>query len=114
MTAFRQNLKPHTMIPWVLALLAVFGWNLVAQQQVPLRKSAPLNGGSVTQLASEAAPTGAPGDLQLVLGGGSFDGIRLRQPDARRLAIAPSREILGETRRDAAVQGRAPPLPAGC
>ena len=114
MTNFRQHLHPHAMIPWVVALLAVFGWNLLAQQQVPLRKSAQLSGGSVTQLTSDAAPTGATSDLQLGLANGAFDGIHLRQPDARRLAIVPSREILCETRRDAAVQGRAPPLPADC
>ena len=112
MTTFRQKLHPHVLIPWVVALVALFGCNVFAQQKPQLRKSAHLDGGSLTQLTTEVAPSGATNHSLLGLANGSYDGISLREPAAQRLAISSERGKVDNSRREGAVQGRAPPTSA--
>ena len=114
MTAFRQKLQPHALIPWVLALVALFGCNLLAQQKASLRKSAHLDSGSVTQLADESLPSSATTNPLLGLTSGSSNSISLTEPAAQRLAIDPRWEKAEITRRSGTVQGRAPPTSASC
>lgn len=114
MTSFRQKLHPHVLIPWVLALVALFGCNLLAQQKASLRKSAHLDNGGVTQLADESAPSSTTTNPLLSLTSGSSNGISLTEPAAQRLAIDPHWGKIEINRRSGTVQGRAPPASASC
>ncbi|MFC7339563.1 hypothetical protein ACFQY0_20395 [Haloferula chungangensis] len=114
MTTFRQKLHPHVLIPWVFALVALFGCNVLAQQKASLRKSAHLDGGSVTQLANDTNPSSTPTTPLLGLTGNANHGSNLTVPAGLRLAIGPLISRIETIRRSGAVQGRAPPAPANC
>jgi hypothetical protein len=114
MTTFRQKLQPHALIPWVLALVALFGCNVLAQSKASLRKSAHLDGSGVTQLADESTPSGVTSNPILGLTSGPIDAIGLSHPSPQRIAISPCQGRIEITRRGGAVQGRAPPASASC
>ena len=114
MTTFRQKLHPHVLIPWVLALVALFGCNVLAQPKASLRKSAHLDGGSVTQLADEGAPSTAPSTFLLGLTNGAFDGVSLNAPSPQRIGIGARSGQVEIALRGGVVQGRAPPVTVSC
>ncbi|MGB6220168.1 hypothetical protein [Haloferula sp.] len=113
MITFRQKLQPHVLIPWVFALVALFGCNLLAQQKASLRKSAQLDGGSVTLLADEDAPPNTA-NPPTSLAGPTLDGTTLSEPAFQRIAIAPFRNQVALASSNGTVQGRAPPATETC
>ena len=114
MTTFRQQLHPHALIPWVFALVALFGCNLLAQQKASLRKSAQLDGGSVTLVADEDGASSTTTTTLTSLTGVSFDGLSLNGPPIQRIAVDLCRSRCVFPSHGGAVQGRAPPVTDHC
>jgi hypothetical protein len=104
------------MIPWVVALVALFGCSVVASSKVVLRNSAQMNGDCdcSTQIENEGAPMlvakrYTPGTTN---GSSMSFGLRLAAP--QRIGIDQSGERFELTRHGGVVQGRAPPLGVCC
>lgn len=53
MSADRQRPLRNVMIPWVITLLALFGWNALAPEHARTRKGDGLGGIGLSQIADE-------------------------------------------------------------
>ena len=112
MTTFRHKLHSCSMIPWVVALVALFGCSVVASPTAVLRNSAQINGDCdcSSQSEDEGAPMFVVDRYTPGIANGSSSSFGLRLPAPQRIGIDPGRERFEFTRRGGLVHGRAPPL----
>ncbi len=116
MTTLRHKLHSYSMIPWVVALVALFGCSVVASPKVVLRNSAEINGDCdcSTQSEDEGAPLFIAKRYTPGITNGSVNSLGLRLPAPERIGIDPNRERFEFTRRGGVVRGRAPPFGVFC
>lgn len=114
MTASEKRLVPSALIPWVFALVALFGCNALAPNPVAVRKGKYADGSSVSQVAAVALPVGTISTPLVFLAPDPSDGIKSKSLSSTRLAIESGRELAVVTVRSGEVQGRAPPMLERC
>jgi hypothetical protein len=98
------------MIPWVFALVVLFGWNAFAGNRGLVRKNPCPDGVSLSQLADDLqAPRGVVQSSNFV-GPPTLDRFKAADPASMRLGIEILRDLPTAGARAGAVQGRAPPV----
>ncbi len=114
MTASDKRLVPSALIPWVFALVALFGCNALAPTPVAVRKGKYQDGSSVSQVADVALPAGNVATPLVFLAPDPSDGIQLNGLTSTRLGIENSRDSAVFSDRSGEVRGRAPPVEEDC
>jgi hypothetical protein len=104
------------MIPWVVALVALFGCSVIASPNVVLRNSAVIDDDcdSASQLANEGATVLSAKRYIPGIANGSAKRFALRMPVLQRIDFDPCEEHFVLARRGGFVQGRAPPVGVFC
>jgi hypothetical protein len=104
------------MIPWLVALLALFGCTVVASPNVVLSNAALIDddGDSASQIVNEGATVLSVKRYIPSIVNGSAKGLCLRLPVLQRIDFDPCEEHVVLTRLVRVVQGRAPPLGVFC
>ena len=114
MTTPHKRLVPSALIPWVFALVALFGCNALAPNPVAVRKGKYQDGSSVSQVATETLPAGGIATPLVFLAPDPADGIKLNGLSSTRLGIENSRNLAVVNVRGGEVRGRAPPAGVDC
>jgi hypothetical protein len=104
------------MIPWLVALVALFGCTVVASPNVVLSNAAVIDNDEdcASQIVNEGATVLSVKRYIPGIVNGSAKGLCLRLPVPQRIDFAPCEEHVVLTRRASVVQGRAPPLGVFC
>jgi hypothetical protein len=110
MTSTEKRFPAYALIPWVCALVAVFGCNVLGANALSLRKIKYLDGSSLTQTSSEAPATGNAPNPPVFLASDPSDGFQLIDPSSRRLAVVGRIDLPESSARGGERQGRAPPV----
>ena len=116
MTTFRHKLLSCSMIPWLVALVALFGCTVVASPNVVLSNAALIDNDedSASQIVNEGATVLSVKRYIPGIVNGSAKGLCLRLPVLQRIDLIPCEEHFVLTRRGGVVEGRAPPLVVFC
>ena len=116
MTTFRHKLHSCSMIPWVVALVALFGCSVVASPKVVLRNSAIIDGegDSATQIVNEGATVLSVKRYIPIIVNGSSNRFSLKLPLFQRIVFDLCEGPLELPRRGGLAQGRAPPSGLCC
>ena len=105
-----KRFPAYALIPWICALVAVFGCNVLGANALSLRKIKYLEGSSLTQTSSEAPATGNAPNPPVFLAADPSDGFQLIDPSSRRLAVSNRNDHPAPSARGGESQGRAPPV----
>lgn len=113
MTASDNRLAPSALIPWVFVLVALIGCN-ITPNPVSVRKGKYLEGSSLSQVASQALPSGAISTPPVFMIASPCAWIRLDGPSSLRLGIETAGAEAFAGVWSGAVRGRAPPVGIIC
>ncbi|MEJ6578534.1 MAG: hypothetical protein QNL33_01250 [Akkermansiaceae bacterium] len=110
MTSSEKRLPAYVLIPWVCAVVAILGCNVLGPNALSLRKIKYLDGSSLTQVAPESPATGNAPNLPVFLAADPSDGFQLIDPSSRRLAVVSRNDLPAPSAHGGDQQGRAPPV----
>lgn len=109
MNAARHGPLRNVMIPWIITLVALFGWNAFAVEHGRIRKGDAMEGVGLSQIADEPELPGRVANPQ-VLAPPCTSSFELKPDAAGTLAlISNCRSLQLRLLSEGAVRGRAPP-----
>ncbi len=114
MNASDDRIRHSALIPWVFALVALFGCNAMIPHAVSARKGKDKDGSCVTQIAGDASSKETVSNPQVLLAPGPSEAIQSKGLPATLLGIDRGRDQTAPNTWRGGVRGRAPPMEAGC
>lgn len=110
MNAARQGPLRNVMIPWVITLVALFGWNAFSPEHVRIRKGDVMEGVGLSQIADEPELPGRVVNPQVFAASCSDSLPLMAGPVWDLVLISSGRPLHLGQMPEGAARGRAPPV----